>query len=766
MSDKMPPSFGGNTFTSKLADLSLRAKVSAFLGFGILLPFTLFTFFLLNFLGNASIDVGQKTLNETSGLVQQQLLQSVEAKAQIYDLTFKRMIIDLRIIESLFQEHGFHAEDLSRFYYIHPFVSRVYIVEPGRENQSVPAGKGGLSIDVLEGEESLLGKWVGPYDSGGTPMLSYLIPLGEKDNPSGFIAFDITVSSLFNDLVRLNPSESSYLIMIRSSGEYISSSEEINRDWSIGTHDADMRKSSVMNRSDIRNTLLFNEKEKGIIALSATTEKIVTFASIPSYDGKLFVVSPLGELIAVEKEKAQGVQDAVSAIGFQALLFMILIDFALMFLSYYLFGRGVIRPIEVLRAGIEKLKRTNLNAKIDLHSKDEIGQLGRDFNDMAEKLKASYEGLEIEKDKLEESDALMHTMVENLPVGVLLVDAETKLVLLMNRAAAEITGLSVPEVTGKDYGETFNIVTEKGTVYPIPDRPLYGALHDGVTVHKTDMVIVRPSGERRNISSTAAPIRDKEGKIATAVSVFSDITEARIMERSRNEFFAVASHELRTPLTAIRGNADMILDMYADQISDPNLKEMLQDIETSSVRMIAMVNDFLEVSRLEQGKIEVKKESFALPPVIEQVIRNLTEMVHAKGLTLAFTPVDGLPLVCADPGRVEQVLVNLIGNAVKFTKEGGVHITIAFEGASVKVRVTDTGIGISEQNQALLFRKFQQAGEYVLARDVSQSTGLGLYICRLMAQSMGGEVVLEKSELGKGSTFLFVIPLAPATPLS
>ena len=110
MPDKMPPSFGGNTFTSKLADLSLRAKVSAFLGFGILLPFTLFTFFLLNFLGNASIDVGQKTLNETSGLVQQQLLQSVEAKAQIYDLTFKRMIIDLRIIESLFQEHGFHEE--------------------------------------------------------------------------------------------------------------------------------------------------------------------------------------------------------------------------------------------------------------------------------------------------------------------------------------------------------------------------------------------------------------------------------------------------------------------------------------------------------------------------------------------------------------------------------------------------------------------------------------------------------------------------------
>jgi signal transduction histidine kinase len=161
---------------------------------------------------------------------------------------------------------------------------------------------------------------------------------------------------------------------------------------------------------------------------------------------------------------------------------------------------------------------------------------------------------------------------------------------------------------------------------------------------------------------------------------------------------------------------------------------------------------------LEQGKIEIKKESFDFSLVIEKVIRDLKEMVHSKGLELECTKLEDLPKVWADKNRSEQVLVNLIGNAVKFTKEGKVSIGVTAEEGRLVVRVSDTGIGISEKNQALLFRKFQQAGEYVLARDVSQSTGLGLYICRLMALSMGCEVALEKSELGKGSTFTFILP--------
>lgn len=240
-----------------------------------------------------------------------------------------------------------------------------------------------------------------------------------------------------------------------------------------------------------------------------------------------------------------------------------------------------------------------------------------------------------------------------------------------------------------------------------------------------------------------------------------DTTEKKVIERSRDEFFAVASHELRTPLTAIRGNADMILEMYADKIVDKDMKEMLQDIDTSSMRLINIVNDFLEVSRLEQGKVKIKKENFDLNEVVEKVVRDLKSTIEKAKIALLYTsPTSPLPNVCADKNRAEQILVNLVGNAAKFTKEGSITIRVEDNGGFIKIKVTDTGIGISEHNQALLFRKFQQAGEQTLARDVTQGTGLGLYICHILIADMGGTIGVERSELGKGSTFVFTLPIA------
>ena len=243
--------------------------------------------------------------------------------------------------------------------------------------------------------------------------------------------------------------------------------------------------------------------------------------------------------------------------------------------------------------------------------------------------------------------------------------------------------------------------------------------------------------------------------------LIEDVTEAKITERSRDEFFAVASHELRTPLTAIRGNADMILEMYADKVVDKDMKEMLQDIDVSSIRLINIVNDFLEVSRIEQGRIEIKKEKFNVSDVVEKVVRDLKSMVEQKGLSVAYaTPASPLPTVFADKNRTEQILINLVGNAAKFTKEGSITIATTAMDGFVGIRVIDTGSGISEHNQALLFRKFQPAGEQTLARDVTQSTGLGLYISKLIISSMGGTIGLEKSELGKGSIFAFTLPIS------
>ncbi|OGM26014.1 hypothetical protein A2962_03625 [Candidatus Woesebacteria bacterium RIFCSPLOWO2_01_FULL_39_61] len=258
-----------------------------------------------------------------------------------------------------------------------------------------------------------------------------------------------------------------------------------------------------------------------------------------------------------------------------------------------------------------------------------------------------------------------------------------------------------------------------------------------------------------------APVIVKEQDDAAIgyVLLIEDVTSEKQLIRAKDEFFAVASHELRTPLTAIRGNTSLIIDYFAEKIQDTDLKEMISDMHESSVRLINIVNDFLDASRLEQGKVELKPEEIDLVEVMRGVIDELDDFASQKGISIKVNGTVGEMRVWADKARTQQVGSNLIGNAIKFSKQGEVAVNFEKEKDFVKVRVTDNGIGISPANQRLLFKKFQQAGERVLARDVTKGTGMGLYISKLLTELMGGKIYLENSEFGKGSTFAFELPV-------
>jgi signal transduction histidine kinase len=250
-----------------------------------------------------------------------------------------------------------------------------------------------------------------------------------------------------------------------------------------------------------------------------------------------------------------------------------------------------------------------------------------------------------------------------------------------------------------------------------------------------------------------------------AVILIEDITEQKVLERSKDEFLSIASHELRTPLTAIRGNASLIKQYFGDRLPD-NTEEMIDDIHESAIRLIDIVNDFLDASSLEQGKMHMSPETFSPAEVIDGVIRELHTVVGAKNLTLTSDPsIASAPSVSADKQRIKQVIYNLIGNAVKFTETGSINIAARADEALVYISVQDTGKGMSPENQKLLFRKFQQAGNSLLSRDDTKGTGLGLYISKLIVERSGGTIRLESSELGKGSTFVFSLPRAQATTL-
>lgn len=383
----------------------------------------------------------------------------------------------------------------------------------------------------------------------------------------------------------------------------------------------------------------------------------------------------------------------------------------------------------------------------------------KEFDQLLQHEKESVERKVIERtQELKEEKARLLASINSLSFGFIIADINDK-VIVKNAAISTILDLSQEPTSVQDLSD---LSKEHSSELDV----LAHSCRECVSLKKV-VKLKEISHGKKYLRVFCTPIitngenPQEQDKAIGYVMLVEDITEAKIMERSRDEFFAVASHELRTPLTAIRGNAAMILDMYADKIIDNDMKEMLQDIDTSSIRLISIVNDFLEVSRLEQGRIEMKKENFSISEVIEKVVRSFKDMAGKKGLTLSYVPpASPLPLVIADKDKVEQVLINLVGNAFKFTKEGSITVSVNAVDDFVTVRVIDTGSGISEHNQALLFRKFQPAGEQMLARDVTKSTGLGLYISRLILSGMGGTIELEKSEVDKGSTFMFTLPIS------
>jgi signal transduction histidine kinase len=469
----------------------------------------------------------------------------------------------------------------------------------------------------------------------------------------------------------------------------------------------------------------------------------------------------------------------------------------------FLVLRSVSIPLKRLSDTAKDISEGDISKRITSTSKDEIGQLSVSFNEMLDKLQESRQGLDkkveeatnevyaklkfIEDQKkemednrnatlnlLEDSKALedeliiekkgiekkvvertkelleektkLTASIESLNKGYLLLDTKENL-LMKNQKACALIGSTTGDCSFEDIKAKF--------------KPAYDILRtykDCISIGKpidVKEVFLEPKYYEFHFSPVIS-----EKIIIGALILIDDITERKIIDRSRDEFFSIASHELRTPLTAIRGNTSMIEDYYAKDIKNPDMKSMLDDIHDSSVRLIKIVNDFLNVSRLEMGKIEFKKSSFDLYTLINAATKELNQVAEEKNLKLeTFKPEKDIKIV-ADADRLKEVLINLIGNSMKYTDKGKVSVSFKKGVDNVEIFVADTGRGISAENQTLLFHKFQQAGSSIFTRDTSKSTGLGLYISKLMIEGMGGSIKLVSSEEGKGSVFSVTLPLA------
>ncbi len=255
-------------------------------------------------------------------------------------------------------------------------------------------------------------------------------------------------------------------------------------------------------------------------------------------------------------------------------------------------------------------------------------------------------------------------------------------------------------------------------------------------------------------------ISDHENKSKSigVVIVIEDKTEEKLIKHARKNFFVIASHELRTPLTGIRGYISIIKQFYLEGIKDEQLKRIISDIDASSTRLINIVNEFLETPKSDKENLKTHLVVCDLVEIINSSIKETGSLYLEKNLSLKFNNTMSQAEVLGNKDKIKQILINLISNAVKYTNRGGITIILdKTPSLQYKISVQDTGKGISKDNTEQLFGKFKQADPNQKSKIVS--SGLGLYISKLLSEKMGGTLKLENSEEGKGSKFSFSLPV-------
>jgi len=359
--------------------------------------------------------------------------------------------------------------------------------------------------------------------------------------------------------------------------------------------------------------------------------------------------------------------------------------------------------------------------------------------------------------ELDARAAELSAVLDQMVDGVVISDADGEIVRA-NPAAERMHGRRLLSARRDAWSSAFHLLCVDGSAYPPDELPLARAVDRGETVEGAEWLVERPDGTRVRLLGSAAPLRDGASRLRGAVLVMRDVTErARLIEQvqqataTKERFFAQMSHELRTPVNAVLGYSALIADGLAGDVP-PGVMAMVERIRKSGQHLLELVNDVLDISRLEAGKVQIEPAELDLVQLAHDTLPSVEPQANAKGLTLELRAPDSLRVI-SDAARIRQILLNLVSNAVKFTSSGGVTIEIAAPDADrVRLAVADTGIGIAPENLERVFAEFVQVG------GSTGGTGLGLTISRRLARLLGGDLTAE-SEVGRGSRFTLTLPM-------
>jgi two-component system phosphate regulon sensor histidine kinase PhoR len=401
---------------------------------------------------------------------------------------------------------------------------------------------------------------------------------------------------------------------------------------------------------------------------------------------------------------------------------------------------GVLLAFQVTRITVDPIRRLtriskemaegNLNQEIVVPSRDEVGDLARAFNRMAAKLKEAMTLVTAERDRME-------TVLASMGDAIFVVDGESR-VTMTNKAAEKVLHMPRDAAIGRHFIEA------------VRDHEIDALLQRCLEKREQQSGLVDIRSKKQLLGVVATPFPEDAGCLV----LIQDLTELRKLETVRRDFIANLSHELRTPIASLKALGETLRDGAIEQPSVA--RDFLDKINLEVDRLAQMVQEMGDLSRIESGEAPLQKTPMNVAEVVDRAVGRLKAQADRAGLRLETQIASNLPRLLADEARMEQVLVNLIHNAIKFTPPGGrITVSAKAEGDKLLVSVSDTGVGISEDDLPRVFERFYKADR---AR-TGGGTGLGLAIAKHVVEAHGGRIWVESVE-GRGATFSFTLPLA------
>jgi PAS domain S-box-containing protein len=610
------------------------------------------------------------------------------------------------------------------------------------------------------------------------PIAEIAIPIkDDKGDFSLIIVAHINLASISQLSQELKIGEKGYIIVLDTKGYFIS---HPNKNVVLEHYHLNALFPGLIEEiSESKGTVLWPKKNP---------QFLVSWSTSPFFGWKVMFVQEIKEAFKITED----LRKTFPILSGSFLVSILIVN--------VLISQTIIRPIREFEKITKRVAKGDLKTEIKIKTGDEIEELGKNFNLMLEALRAHQEALEESKKvleirvqartrelreltekqeeiiktkteelrekikELEKSQTALLSILEdaekerqvaeeerdktlaiisNFADGLLVFDKEGK-VSLINPQAENFLKVKGKEVIGKSILELSQFPDFKPIAEAVGEE-LKGIFRKEVPIRE-DLIL----------EATTVPIMREEEKIGTLM-ILHDVTREKMIERMKTEFVSISAHQLRTPLSAIKWTLKMLLDGDLGEVTKEQ-KEFLDKIYQSNERMINLINDLLNVARIEEGRYIYKPVLANIVPICQSIINSSQTEIERKKLKVVFKTSKELPKVKVDIEKISLAIQNLVENAIRYNKEGGeIEINIEKKDKEIQFTIKDTGIGIPKSEQSRVFSKFYRGSNAL--RMETEGSGLGLFITKNIIEAHGGRIWFE-SEEGKGTTFYFTLPVA------